>query len=193
MARTTKTLGCIAALAVVAAVTLPIAATAYAEPRENDKFDAVCDVDGTHLYDTDEHETQKRHASQVTEQLAQMRSAAAEAERAAREAEEAQAWSETANSDAYAPSDGLTKQGGINYHDGRLETYYPSTVLYHWRTPEWTADSEGFYRTAEGYYVVAASDLAEGTVFEGSKGTCIVLDSGCAAGTTDYYVDGRWA
>ena len=49
-------------------------------------------------------------------------------------------------------------------------------------------DSEGFYRTNEGYYVVAASDMAQGTTFEGSKGTCIVLDSGCSEGVTDYYV-----
>ena len=83
---------------------------------------------------------------------------------------------------------GLTQSSGVNYYGGRRETYYSSRVLYHYRTPEWTVDSEGFYRTAEGYYVVAASDMAQGTVFQGSKGTCQVLDSGCAAGTTDYYV-----
>ena len=83
---------------------------------------------------------------------------------------------------------GLTQQGGVNYYDGRTETYYSSNVLYHYRTPEWTLDNEGFYRTDEGYYVVAASDMPQGTVFEGSKGTCIVLDSGCNAGVTDYYV-----
>lgn len=83
---------------------------------------------------------------------------------------------------------GLTRSAGVNYHGGRRETYYSSRVLYHYRTSEWTADSEGFYRTAEGYYVVAASDMAQGTVFQGSKGICQVLDSGCAAGTTDYYV-----
>lgn len=83
---------------------------------------------------------------------------------------------------------GLTQQGGVNYYDGRTETYYSSNVLYHYRTPEWTLDNEGFYRTDEGYYVVAASDMSQGTVFEGSKGTCIVLDSGCNAGVTDYYV-----
>ncbi len=85
-------------------------------------------------------------------------------------------------------SSGLTQSSGVNYHGGRRETYYSSRVLYHYRTSEWTVDSEGFYRTAEGYYVVAASDMAQGTVFQGSKGMCQVLDSGCAAGTTDYYV-----
>lgn len=86
------------------------------------------------------------------------------------------------------PNTGLTRSGGVNYYDGRKETYYSSNVLYHYRTGEWTVDDEGFYRTDDGYYVVAASDMKQGTTFEGSKGTCIVLDSGCAAGTTDYYV-----
>lgn len=86
-------------------------------------------------------------------------------------------------------SDGLNAYTGVNEYDGRLETYYSSNVLYHYRTPEWYVDDEGFYRTEEGYYVVAASDMEEGTTFEGSKGTCIVLDCGCADGVTDYYVN----
>lgn len=85
-------------------------------------------------------------------------------------------------------SDGLTPQSGVNYYDGRTETYYSSNVLYHYQTDQWNVDNEGFYRTDEGYYVVAASDMEQGTTFEGSKGTCIVLDSGCSAGVTDYYV-----
>lgn len=84
---------------------------------------------------------------------------------------------------------GLTKSSGVNYYNGRKETYYSSRVLYHYRTSEWTVDSEGFYRTSEGYYVVAASDMAQGTVFQGSKGVCQVLDSGCQANITDYYVN----
>lgn len=87
-----------------------------------------------------------------------------------------------------APSDGLNAWSGVNYHDGRTETYYSSNVLYHYRTNEWWLDDEGFYRTDEGFYVVAASDMEQGTTFEGSKGTCIVLDCGCADGVTDYYV-----
>lgn len=87
------------------------------------------------------------------------------------------------------PSDGLNTFTGVNYHEGRTETYYSSTVLYHYRTPEWTLDSEGFWRTEEGYYVVAASDMEQGATFKGSKGTCIVLDMGCNAGVTDYYVN----
>ena len=88
----------------------------------------------------------------------------------------------------YEQSEGLNSFTGVNYHDGRTETYYSSNVLYHQDTAQWTLDEEGFYRTDEGYYVVAASDMEQGTTFEGSKGTCIVLDSGCADGVTDYYV-----
>lgn len=87
------------------------------------------------------------------------------------------------------PTDGLTMQGGVNEHDGSTETWYSSNVLYHYRTSEWTLDSEGFYRDADGYYVVAASDMEQGTVFEGSKGECKVYDCGCADGVTDYYVN----
>lgn len=89
----------------------------------------------------------------------------------------------------YVVSDGLNAYTGVNEYDGRLETYYSSNVAYHYRTPEWYVDDEGFYRTEEGYYVVAASDMEEGTVFEGSKGECIVLDCGCSEGITDYYVN----
>lgn len=92
-------------------------------------------------------------------------------------------------SDDYGVSDGLNSWSGVNYHDGRTETWYSSNVLYHYRTNEWTLDSEGFWRTEEGYYVVAASDMEHGTVFQGSKGECIVLDTGCNEGVTDYYVN----
>ena len=89
----------------------------------------------------------------------------------------------------YYPSEGLNAFTGVNEYDGRTETYYSSNVLYHYRTSEWTLDSEGFYRDADGYYVVAASDMEQGTVFEGSKGDCKVYDCGCADGITDYYVN----
>lgn len=99
------------------------------------------------------------------------------------------AYYNTSTFDASAyPTDGLTPQSGVNAYNGRVETYYSSNVLYHYNTAAWTVDDEGFYRTDEGYYVVAASDMPQGTVFEGSKGDCIVLDSGCADGVTDYYV-----
>lgn len=113
-----------------------------------------------------------------------------EEERKAREAEKAKKQMEqTQNVQQYPSGGGLTKSGGVYNFGGRRETWYSSRVLYHYRTPEWWVDGEGFYRTSEGYYVVAASDMAQGTVFQGSKGLCQVLDSGCAAGVTDYYVN----
>lgn len=92
-------------------------------------------------------------------------------------------------SDYGISSGGLTKSSGVYDYGGRHETYYSSHVLYHYRTSEWSPDAEGFYRDANGYYVVAASDLPQGTVFQGSKGLCKVYDSGVAAGVTDYYVN----
>lgn len=89
----------------------------------------------------------------------------------------------------YSNGSGLTKSGGVNYYNGRKETWYSSNVLYHYRTPEWTAGSDGVYRTSDGYVVVAASDLPQGSLVETSFGTGKVLDSGCAAGTTDIYVN----
>lgn len=89
---------------------------------------------------------------------------------------------------AYVGPTTITPSGGVYNYNGRKETYYSSNVLYHYRTPEWTQDAEGFWRDSAGNYVVAASDLAQGTVFDCSKGSCAVYDSGCAPGVTDYYV-----
>ena len=76
---------------------------------------------------------------------------------------------------------------GVYEYGGRVETYYSSNVAYHYRTPEWTVDEQGFYRTQEGYYVVAASDYEQGELIETSMGTAQVLDSGCDVGITDFY------
>lgn len=82
---------------------------------------------------------------------------------------------------------GLTKSGGVNWHDGRKETWYSSNVLYHYRTGEWTVGEDGVYRDADGYVVVAASDLDQGSTVSTSFGEGKVYDTGCAAGTTDIY------
>lgn len=115
------------------------------------------------------------------------------------QAEPYQEWYESGVTGYYAPandvfsadygvSDGLNSFTGVNYHEGRTETFYSSQVLYHYRTPEWMLDDEGFYRDADGYYVVAASDKVQGETFTGSKGECKVYDTGCNEGVTDYYV-----
>lgn len=123
-------------------------------------------------------------------QVAEEEAARIAAEEAARLAKSIQ--TNTANdvraSSSYGGSSGLTKASGVNYYGDRRETYYSSRVLYHYRTSEWSQDAEGFYRTSDGYYVVAASDYPQGTIIETSKGAAKVLDSGCAAGTTDFYV-----
>lgn len=85
--------------------------------------------------------------------------------------------------------DGLTASKGVNYHNGRRETYYSSNVLYHYRTSEWTVDEYGVYRDSDGYVVVAASDLDQGSEVSTSFGMGKVYDSGCAAGTTDIYTN----
>lgn len=84
---------------------------------------------------------------------------------------------------------GLTKEGGVNQYNGRTETWYSSNVLYHYRTPEWTAGADGVYRDADGYVVVAASDVPMGSVIDSSYGPAKVYDTGCAAGVTDIYTN----
>lgn len=127
--------------------------------------------------------------TRLSEWEAEQQRIAEEEARKAREAEEAEAAAQQQTQQPVSNRSGLTASSGVNHFGNRKETYYSSRVAYHHRTPEWWVDSEGFYRTSEGYYVVASSDMAQGTVFQGSKGLCQVLDSGCAAGTTDYYVN----
>ena len=78
-------------------------------------------------------------------------------------------------------------QGVVDYN-GRSETWYSSNVLRHYRTDEWTADEQGFYRTDEGYYVVASDAYEQGAIIETSRGLAQVLDSGCGE-NIDFYTD----
>ena len=81
-------------------------------------------------------------------------------------------------------SDGVWSDGTYRY------TWYSSNVLYHYRTGEWTAGSDGIYRDADGYVVVASSDLPQGSVVEDTPfGAAKVYDSGCASGTLDVYTN----
>jgi len=81
----------------------------------------------------------------------------------------------------------ITQEGGVYEYNGVTETYYSSQVLYHWQTPEWWTDDEGFWRTEEGYYVVANDVHGYGEVIETSKGLAQVLDGGCGD-YVDFYV-----
>lgn len=81
-------------------------------------------------------------------------------------------------------SDGVWQDENYRY------TWYSSNVLYHYRTPEWTAGSDGIYRDADGYVVVASSDHPQGTVIENTPfGAAKVYDTGCASGTLDVYTN----
>lgn len=86
--------------------------------------------------------------------------------------------------------DGLNSfVGVVDGPNGTIETAYSSNVLYHYRTSEWSPDEYGFYRTSDGYYVVASNEYEEGTVIETSRGEAIVLDGGCAEGYIDFYTN----
>ena len=86
--------------------------------------------------------------------------------------------------------DGLNSFVGIiDGVNGTRETAYSSQVLYHYRTSEWTPDEYGFYRTDDGYYVVASNDYPEGTVIETTRGEAMVLDGGCDNGIVDFYTN----
>ena len=124
------------------------------------------------------------------------RAAKAEEERVAAEKAEQEAWeAEQAYyadySASYAPvdnGDGFISEGVRDYN-GTTETWYSSNQAYHYRTDEWTADEEGYYRDADGYYVVASEDHAKGEVFETSKGEARVYDGGCESGVVDFYTN----
>ena len=122
-----------------------------------------------------------------------------EAEQAALEAEQAEQQAAYYYEPTYyAPTysgvsgdpDGLNSFVGIiDGVNGTRETAYSSQVLYHYRTSEWTPDEYGFYRTDDGYYVVASNDYPEGTVIETTRGEAMVLDGGCDNGIVDFYTN----
>lgn len=112
---------------------------------------------------------------------------AAKADAEALAAQQAATVSTSSGGQYYSNGSGLTKQSGVNYYDGRRETYYSSNVLWHYNTPNWVLGSDGVYRTQDGYVVVAASDLPLGSYVETSFGMAQVLDTGCSPGTTDIY------
>lgn len=90
---------------------------------------------------------------------------------------------------SYDSSDGFMQQGVRPGVDSATETWYPESAGRHYRTDEWHTDDEGYYRDADGYYVVASDDYPEGTVINTSKGEARVLDSGTYPGNVDFYVN----
>lgn len=180
---------CAAALLLIAGC-----ATATAEEPPTAKYGAFVTVN-----DVDEPAGAVRIVQEMEARQAAEAEAAAAEEEAAAELEtyyeEDYSWVES-----YAPSygsgDGF-QQEGVREYNGRTETWYSSNQLYHYRTGEWSVDDEGYYRDDQGRYVVAVSEnevnpdtgepYTEGDTIETSKGTGIVLDSGCDDGVTDFY------
>lgn len=178
-----------AALALCALLLGGCATASAAEPREAACFERVDDaamavdpgasgVAGT----TQEREAESAQGTQEPQGQAD-----------AAEPVEAEPWGGGGPAGAYAPEaelaytgDGFEQQG-VREFGGRTETWYSSNAARHFRTDEWTVDGEGYYRDADGFYVVAASDLAQGETIETSKGAAKVYDSGCAGGVTDFY------
>ena len=97
---------------------------------------------------------------------------------------------DTSEYDGY-PGGVLTREGGVNYYNGRKETWYSQRVLPGGGLdiPGRHVDGDGLIRDEEGYICVAASDLEYGTLVETSLGMGKVYDTGCAPGTTDIYTD----
>ena len=120
-----------------------------------------------------------------------------EAEQAALESEQEQqyanfdtTYSQPTYGGVRGDPDGLNSfVGVVDGPNGTIETAYSSNVLYHYRTSEWTPDEYGFYRTSDGYYVVASNEYEQGTVIETSRGEAMVLDGGCAEGYIDFYTN----
>lgn len=89
---------------------------------------------------------------------------------------------------AYYSGDGFQQQGVREGVDSETETWYSSVKARHEDTDQWSVDDEGYYRTDEGYYVIASNDYEKGTVINTSKGEAQVLDDGTDSGNADFYV-----
>lgn len=96
---------------------------------------------------------------------------------------------QAAQQQSYSGNNGSFKSQGVIYQNGIRYTYYSSNVLYHYRTPEWNAGSDGIYRDSAGYIIVASSDHSQGSVVSTPFGAGKVYDSGCASGTIDIYTN----
>ena len=96
---------------------------------------------------------------------------------------------QAAQQQSYSGNSGSFKSQGVIYQNGIRYTYYSSNVLYHYRTPEWNAGSDGIYRDSAGYIVVASSDHSQGSIVSTPFGAGKVYDSGCASGTIDIYTN----
>lgn len=97
--------------------------------------------------------------------------------------------STSSGSSSYSGSSNNFKSQGVVYSNGKRYTWYSSNVLYHYRTSEWTAGSDGFYRDSNGYLVVASDEYSQGSIVSTPWGDGIVLDSGAGSNTIDMYTN----
>ena len=163
-------------IAVIFAATLPSVTVSAAPMKMSKSFD----VDMSKQVVTDTNKTNPTIEEMLTAKVEDIQQR--------QQVIEAQTTS-SSSTQSYSNGSGLTRNSGVNYHDGWRETYYSSNVLYHYRTGEWTADSNGVYRDSDGYVVVASSSDAKGSVVSTSFGAGKVYDTGCAAGTHDIYTN----
>lgn len=161
-------------VAVIIAATIP-SVTVSAAPM---KMSKTFDVDMSKQIVTDTSKAKPAIEEMLTAKVEDIQQQAAETQPAS-----------TSSTQSYSNGSGLTRNSGVNYHNGWRETYYSSNVLYHYRTGEWTLDSNGVYRDSDGYVVVASSSDAQGSVVSTSFGAGKVYDAGCAAGTHDIYTN----
>lgn len=129
-----------------------------------------------------------KYISLLNETVDQFTSIRDEAQ-AAKEQELERQQQQTAQQQSYSGDSGNFKSQGVIYQNGIRYTYYSSNVLYHYRTPEWNAGSDGIYRDSAGYIIVASSDHSQGSVVSTPFGAGKVYDSGCASGTIDIYTN----
>lgn len=166
-------------------VELVVALCIFFRPADPMVEDAGVDISTTAFVSVADDKKADFEAEQV--RLKEEAEAEAKAAAAARAAKSYSSSSYTQSTDEGV----LTRSGGVNYYNGRKETWYSQRVL-----PGGGLDipgrhvaEDGTIRDEDGYICVAASDLEKGTVVETSLGTGKVYDSGCAAGTTDIYTD----
>lgn len=145
---------------------------------------------------------EEAEAARIEQEKAEAEAAAAEAEAAAAAADQSRqqvqqydytGYSYSSNGYQASPSysnSGSFKSDGV-WSDGNYRyTWYSSNNLYHYRTGEWSAGSDGIYRDSEGYVVVASSTHGQGSIIADTPfGAAKVYDSGCASGTLDVYTN----
>ncbi len=102
--------------------------------------------------------------------------------------------SSSSSSSSYASTGGdgvLTKSKGVNYYNGRMETWYTQRILpgEALNIPGRHLDDRGIVCDGDGYICVASDDYPKGTILETSLGMAKVYDSGPGHGIVDIYTD----